>query len=143
MIQEITKTAKEAGYAVTPLVDYSAVEVCISEQTKKGTSAFYVMMPRDDVRQKGEYDYTTEQTIELLGAVPCPFSNSDIEDFKNVERIASRLKGNLLEIIDALEISGRYEAIEQVRFTIIPFRFSAFCTCVTATFTLKKNIEVC
>lgn len=143
MIHEITAKAKEAGYEVTPLVDYSAVEVCISEQTKRGTSAFYVLMPRDDVRQKGEYNGTTEQTIELMGAVPCPFSNSDIEDFKNVDTIAVGIKKDLMSIIDALEASGRYEAIEQVRFTIIPFRFSSFCTCVTATFTLKKSIGSC
>lgn len=137
MIHDIMTTAKEAGKELTPLLDSYALNVELDNIAHTGKGGIYIMLPKQETTTFGEYDRKRGVSVEIVAAQVCPFGKDGITDFHNVDALATSLKREIKEVIDAIFDTGRYDNVERIQWTIIPYRYDSFCTAVSALFTLN------
>lgn len=139
MIHNIITQAKEAGKELTPLIDHHALNVELDQIAHTGKGGIYIMLPKQETTTFGEYDRIRQATIEIVAAQVCPFGKDDVTDFNNVDALATSLKREIKEVIDAIFDTGRYDNVDRIQWTIIPYRYDSFCTAVSAQFTLNLS----
>lgn len=151
--QEIKTIIKGLGFRYIHLVDGYGLNTLLPQLTKLKTAFVVNFVSEGSTFEIDKYDRRreTSQIQMVLGDV-VPFVGAEdqigetetiVTEADNVESISETMKTRVHQVINALNTSGKFKPVKRYRTRTFPFRFDAYCTCVTLTFDLTESAGTC
>lgn len=151
--QEIKTIIEGLEFRYIHLVDGYGLNTLLPQLTKSKTVFVVNFISEGSTFEIDKYDRRREtaQIQMILGDV-VPFVGAEnqvgetetiVTEADNVESISETMKTRIHQIIGALNASGKFEPVKRYRTRTFPFRFDAYCTCVTLTFELTESAGTC